>query len=71
MSRKEREEVFAVIDQAPNVNYIILFKGVLGRTDYRALYRQEYDKETDVDGQIVKVHGVAGAPSVITGDMVF
>ena len=39
MSRKEREEVFAVIDSTPNVNYVILFKGVLGRTDYRALYR--------------------------------
>ena len=39
MGRREREEVFAVIDTSPSVNYIVLFKGVLGRTDYRALYR--------------------------------
>ena len=31
MGRREREEVFTVIDATPNVNYIILFKGVLGR----------------------------------------
>ena len=31
MGRREREDVFTVIDAAPNVNYVILFKGVLGR----------------------------------------
>ena len=31
MGRREREEVFTVIDSTPNANYTILFKGVLGR----------------------------------------
>ena len=40
MSKKERDEVYAVIDSDENSsNFVVLFKGVLGRTDYRALYR--------------------------------
>ena len=53
-----------VIDGASYLNYIILFKGHLGRTDYRALYHN------DGDGEIVKIHGAATAPDRITGDMV-
>ncbi len=48
---------------------MVLFKGVLGRTDYRALYKQEYT-EQDSDGFIVKVHGAPGAPAHITANMV-
>ena len=47
ISKREREEVNAVIDKCsaelPATNYIILFKGVLGRNDYRALYRMPLD----------------------------
>lgn len=43
MSRKDREEVNSLIDANPT-NYVVLFKGVLGRTDYRALYKQEYSE---------------------------
>ena len=39
MSRNERDEVNAILDAEPEINHTILFKGVLGRTDYRALYR--------------------------------
>ena len=46
-------------------NFIILFKGVLGRTDFRALYRFD-----EVSGQGVKVHGAASAPDIVTHDMV-
>ena len=52
------------------INYVILFKGVLGRTDYRALYRQEYTEHDSDEGHIVKVHGAPGAPAMITADMV-
>ena len=68
MGRREREEVNAVIDST-SANYVVLFKGVLGRTDYRALYRQDYS-EHDEDGQIVKVHGAPGAPATISANMV-
>lgn len=40
MCRAEREQVIAIVDSEPEINHTILFKGVLGRTDYRALYRQ-------------------------------
>ena len=69
MSRNEREEVTAIIDAETDVNYTILFKGVLGRTDYRALYRQEYDEHDDL-GHIVKVHGAAAAPPRIKANMI-
>lgn len=69
MGKAERDEVNALIDAEPNVNYTILFKGVLGRTDYRALYRQEYDEHDDL-GHIEKVHGAQGAPPKITAKMV-
>ena len=69
LAKKEREEVNAVIDADPDVNYTVLFKGVLGRTDYRALYRQEYDEHDDL-GHIVKVHGAAAAPPRITANMI-
>ena len=68
LSRREREEVNAVIDSEA-CNYVVLFKGVLGRTDYRALYRQDYS-EQDQEGQIIKVHGAPGAPTVISAEMV-
>ena len=46
-----------------------MFKGVLGRTDYRALYRQEYTMH-DEEGHLAKVHGAPGAPQKVTIDMV-
>lgn len=39
LSKREREEVNKVIDSDSTTNHIVLFKGVLGRMDYRALYR--------------------------------
>ena len=53
ISKREREEVNAVIDkcsgESPATNYIILFKGVLGRNDYRALYRMPLDAASGGD----------------------
>ena len=69
MSRTERDELNAILDAEPEVNHTILFKGVLGRTDYRALYRQEYDEHDDL-GHIAKVHGAPGAPPHITANMI-
>lgn len=69
MGKKERDEINAVIDARPDTSFVVLFKGVLGRTDYRALYRQDYS-EHDQDGVIFKVHGAPAAPQLITSDMV-
>ena len=65
VNKKEREEVVKVIDSTNYLNYVILFKGHLGRTDYRALYQND-----GADGHIVKIHGAASAPEKISGDMV-
>ena len=68
MSRPLRDEVNCLIVDNMT-NYVVLFKGVLGRTDYRALYKQDFS-EQDQDGFIVKVHGAPGAPATITANMV-
>ena len=66
LSKREREDVYKVIDSGDATsNYIVLFKGVLGRTDYRALYRFD-----EVGERAVKVCGAATAPDVITDNMV-
>ena len=66
MGRREREEVNALIDESNGVcNFIVLFKGVLGRTDYRALYRFD-----EVEGMGTKMHGAASAPETIRAEMV-
>ena len=69
-AKNDRDEVNAVIDNDPSCNYVVLFKGQLGRTDYRALYRQEYTVEQDQEATIVKVHGAPGAPTVVSAEMV-
>lgn len=65
LSKREREEVNKVIDSDSTTNYVVLFKGVLGRTDYRALYRFD-----ELEGQAIKVHGAASAPDTITDSMI-
>jgi hypothetical protein len=44
-------------------NYVILFKGMLGRQDYRALYAM-----TELGVQ--KIHGHVQAPMTLTPDMI-
>ncbi len=44
LQRPIRDEVNTYID-SNQINYVVLFKGVLGRTDYRALYKQEYTEQ--------------------------
>ena len=36
--RREREEVLKVMEETDFAHYVIMFRGNLGRTDYRALY---------------------------------
>ena len=55
--------------EQPTTNYIILFKGVLGRNDYRALYKMSLNDFDDEVG-IHKIAGAPGAPTQITTDMV-
>jgi hypothetical protein len=62
-SKTEREEVVKVLDDTNYDNYIVLFKGNLGRTDYKALYVNE--NET-----ITKIHGPGSAPDELTAEMV-
>jgi len=62
-NRIEREDVLKLIDSTNHEHYIILFKGVLGRHDYRALYSLEKDR-------VEKIHGAALAPQTIEPEMV-
>ena len=61
-NRTERELVLS--EMTHDTNYIILFKGLLGRQDYRALYR------IAENGEITKVHGHAQAPAIVGPEMI-
>ena len=52
------------LDTSAHTNFIILFKGVLGRCDYKALYQH------DVDGEVRKIFGAQTAPDTILSEMV-
>ena len=45
-------------------NYIILFKGIMGRNDYRGLYSH------NADSTVTKIAGPASAPDLIEDHMV-
>jgi len=62
-NKAEREEVVNCLEDTNYDNYIILFKGNLGRTDYRAIYINE-------NGTISKLNGPSSAPDELTADMV-
>ncbi len=40
-NKQEREEVLKVIDESDHPYYIIMFRGNLGRQDFRALYAHD------------------------------
>ena len=44
-NKQEREQVLEVMNKDLTQNYVILFKGLLGRFDYRALYQMNEDQE--------------------------
>ena len=50
-----REEVLEMVDETDFDNYLIMFKGVLGGTGYRALY-------SNGSKSCQKIHGAATAP---------
>ena len=37
-STAEQKEVLKFLEESQHTNFVILFKGVLGRCDYKALY---------------------------------
>ncbi|CDW86206.1 UNKNOWN [Stylonychia lemnae] len=59
-----RDEVLKVIDDTDYPYYIVLFKGNIGRQDFKALYQH------DGIGLIEKIMGSAGCPDIIEDKMV-
>jgi len=65
-NRKEREEVIAKLNEAKDdVNFIIVFKPMPGRQDFKALYA--YDTATE---EIRKVHAIGNAPVLLDPSIV-
>ena len=72
---QERTDLGDHMTQNEDNNFIILFKGMIGRQDFRALYQvQEFDEhggEMAANGPILtKVSGQASAPQQLTPDMI-
>jgi len=56
-NKKERDEVTKIMEVNKADNYIILFKGITGRHDFKALYT--YDNAT---GEVKKVYAKSSCP---------
>eukprot|EP00347_Sterkiella_histriomuscorum_P003400 403364443 len=63
-NKQIREEVLKVIDETDYTYYIVMFRGNLGRQDYKALYSH------DGSGQAEKIHGPSTVPEVLFDHMI-
>lgn len=62
MNKVERENVLQAIEQTSNqyIYFVVLFRGNLGRQDYKALYGHD-----GVEMTLEKVHGPSNVPDVL------
>ncbi len=58
-NKVEREEVLKIIDDSDHPYYVVMFRGNLGRQDYKALYSH------DGIGTVIKIHGPSNAPDYL------
>lgn len=63
-NKQEREEVLSVLDSTDYPYYIILFRGNLGRQDYKALYAHD-----GICG-VTRIHGPPTVPEILEDKMV-
>eukprot|EP00347_Sterkiella_histriomuscorum_P022823 403337017 len=63
-NKQIREEVLKVIDETDHTYYVVMFRGNLGRQDYKALYSH------DGSGQAEKIHGPSTVPEVLFDHMI-
>ncbi len=64
INKTEREEVLKIIDETDYPYYVLMFRGNLGRQDYKALYSH------DGLGTVVKIHGPNNIPEVLEDRMI-
>ena len=64
LNKEIRDQVVQILDSTDYNSYIVVFKGVLGSKNYKALYHQASD------GDIQKIHGPSSAPMNLKSDMV-
>lgn len=64
INKQEREEVMKLIDSTEHPYYIILFRGNLGRQDFKALYSH------DGSGGVIKIYGPPNVPDMLEDKMV-
>lgn len=68
-NKAEREQVLKVLEETDYTYYIIMFRGNLGRQDFRALYCHE-GNSSQIGGQVFKIHGPPNIPDVLEDKMI-
>ena len=68
-NKAEREQVLRIIDETEYAYYIIMFRGNLGRSDFRALYCHE-GGSPDISGTVCKLHGPSNIPEILEDKMI-
>ena len=63
-NRSERELVIGLLDDSDYPHYVILFRGHLNRSDYKALYYHDGLNSQEIVS-LTKLHGPASAPEML------
>jgi calmodulin-regulated spectrin-associated protein len=70
-NKVEREQVLKVLEETDFTYYVVMFRGNLGRSDYRALYCHEGGGEgSGISGTVYKLHGPPTVPDVLEDKMI-
>ena len=71
-NKAEREAVLKVLEETEYTYYLIMFRGNLGRQDFRALYCHDGGQQQGglISGSVLKLHGPANIPDVLEDKMI-
>jgi calmodulin-regulated spectrin-associated protein len=64
--------VLKIIEETDYAHYLIMFRGNLGRSDFRALYGHDGGQSTGgmISGSVLKLHGPSNIPEVLEDKMI-
>lgn len=71
MNKVERDQILKVLEETDFTYYVIMFRGNLGRQDYRALYCHDGGGAGGlISGTVQKLHGPTTIPDVLDDKMI-
>lgn len=71
-NKVEREQVLQIFEETEYPHYMIMFRGNLGRSDYRALYAHDGGQQNGglISGSVYKLNGPSNIPDTLEDRMI-